>query len=81
MFSKQAFNKQTKWFIGLNKQPNQTCAFVGAMYLALSFLFCDKRGLQEPLEEPLLSATHTVCLSVGLTDILSARQTGSVEKW
>ena len=78
--NKHLTSKQTNWFIvSLNKQPNQTCAFV-VRHLALSFLFCDERRPQEPLEEPLLSTTHAVCLSVRRTDILSVRQTCSAAK-
>lgn len=69
--------KQTNWFIGLNKQPNQTCAFVGATLLfpSCSVTREGRRSLWRSLYVPPLT------LSVRLANILSVRRTGSVAKW
>ena len=79
--NKHLTSKQTTrvvyWFDQAAKSNLRICG----SRLALSFLFCDERRPQEPLEEPLLSTTHAVCLSVRRTDILSVRQTCSVAKW
>ena len=53
MVCSKAFNRQTKWFGRAVKSILRICG----THFALSFLFCDERRLQEPLEEPQLS-TH-----------------------
>merc|ERR1711971_122885 len=82
LFSKQAFNKQankqTEWFIGLKKHPNQTCAFVGAALLSPSCSVTreGRRSLWRSLYFPPLILS--VCQADRQTDILSVRHTCNV---